>query len=248
MEPGSDRLKIKTSGVDLSLNMDGTVKLIDLIPLTATGLNFTNVTLNMELEFAADSDDVHWRLVETSYIHFGTMQIYMQNPYLQKLVNKFSGLISKLINLEGPILANKVLDKLTSTLNNAVAHEGPTTFAIPIKNGIEANMTMTQAPDLRTHDLVKIFFNGLMLANNKTSETIQGIQTPPRRLHDLSEQMWIHENMVDSLIQAGSKTLFPMTYKSESISTQLKQVFMEIGKFYGKDVEVAMNFSLNSGD
>jgi len=80
------------------------------------------------------------------------------------------------------------------------------------------NLTMTEAPDLGTQDLVKVFFNGLILQNDTSKQTIANIPTPPRLEHDISEQIWIHQNFVNSLLEAASDKFFPINLASVVIT------------------------------
>jgi hypothetical protein len=105
---------------------------------------------------------------------------------------------------------------------------------------------MTQAPDLTTQDLVKIYFNGLILENGNTSQSIEGIVAPPRLEHSLSEQLWVHEKMIDSLVDAAADTIFPLEVTDESVINQLKQVFFEIPAYYGKDVVMSLKVNMQT--
>jgi len=170
----------------------------------------------------------------------------MKNKVLQKLVDLSSGLIAKMINKEFPKLS-QAIDGVVQNLNKNIANEGPLTFAVPLMKNAAVNLTMTQSPDLSNQDLVKLYFDGLILENNKTSESVSGIAAPPRLEHSLSEQIWLHENMVDSLLDAGAAEIFPLTVNTPAISDQMKQVFSEIPAYYGKDVKIALKVNMQTG-
>lgn len=189
--------------------------------MVATGLKVKNATIDFTLEPIAAADKVHWKLSDTSAFHFDSFSIDMKNSILQKIVNECSGLIAKMINKEMPNLSKK-LDSIVQNLNGEIAKEGPLTFAVPVRGNTAINLTMSQAPDLSTPNLVKVFFDGLILENNKTKQTIKGITAPPRIQHFLSEQVWLHQEMVESLLEAGSAEIFPLSVDSKSISDQMK--------------------------
>jgi hypothetical protein len=249
MEPGTDKLHIKYSGIDLSMTIDGGLSLLEFIKLDATGLNVTNITVDFTLQSVTAGDKVHWRLYDHSKFNFGSIQIGMKSHFLQKLVNRFSGLIAKVIHWELPKISN-LIDSEIQKLNKAVAAEGPFTFDIPVlkKANAAVNLTMTEAPDFETQDLIKLYMNGLFVQNGTSPLSIDGIARPPRLQHNTSEQIWIHEDMIDSLLHAGAKTFFPYTIKSDVIAAQLKQVFQELKSYYGNDVEVALQATLAAAD
>jgi len=98
----------------------------------------------------------------------------MQNCIIQKIVDALSGVIAKVINKELPKTLGKMIDGSVQNLNKDLLDEehNPLAFAVALAKGAAVNLTMTQAPDLSTQDLVKIYFNGLILENNKTYENV----------------------------------------------------------------------------
>lgn len=104
----------------------------------------------------------------------------MKNKFLQKVVDTFSGLITKIVKSELP-KASKALDTVVKNLNAEIKNEGPLSFLVPAFGlGNSINLTMTQAPDLSTQDQVRIFFDGLIEHDNSTYTNTEGIVTPQR--------------------------------------------------------------------
>lgn len=62
----------------------------------------------------------------------------------------------------------------------------PLAFAAHMFGEAAMNLTMTAAPDLHEKDLAKVYFDGLVLNRNVSSQTVEGISTPPRLQHDVS--------------------------------------------------------------
>lgn len=185
--------------------------------MDATAFDITNITIEFELESTSAADNIHWKMVDSSTFHFDHVAIKMKSGFLQKLVDLSRKLIDDMINKEMPQLS-KFIDSKIQAINAGVATEGPLTFVVPVYKDVSLNLTMSQAPDLSTQDLIKVYFDGLVLQNNKTYNTIAGIPAPPRKQHYLSEQIWLHENMLDSLFDAVSPSLFPLELKNSSIS------------------------------
>jgi hypothetical protein len=56
---------------------------------------------------------------------------------------------------------------------------------------------------------------------------------PPRIENSHTEQVWIHEETIDSLIMAADAQIFPIKIDDPSLTGQLLQVFYEFKKHYG---------------
>lgn len=240
----NDQLHLRFSGIDLDLEVNGGVKVLHFIPLTASGLVLKNVTIDIKLESKTGEDGVHWSLVDATYFHFDAMSLKMKNWFLNKLVQMSQKLITKMVLSEMPKIS-KMIDQKVLAFNNLVQKEGPYSFVMPLYKQASINLTMTEAPDLRTQDLIKFYFDGLILDRKEVKETVQGVTTPPRIPHYLSEQVWIHEKMLNSLVDAVTNEIFPIDVNDESITGQLLQVFSELKRHYGKDVKVGLRVNMN---
>lgn len=249
MEKGTNLIHVKIGGIDVDALLNGSLKLIKFIPLSASALKINGLNIEFTLEPVAQADKIHWTLKDTTKFSFDSMKLTMQNKIIQKIVDALSGTIAKVINKELPKTLGKMIDGSVQNLNKELLDEehNPLAFAVNLAKGAAVNLTMTQAPDLSTQDLVKIYFDGLILENNKTYENVKGIKAPPRLEHSLSEQIWLHERMVDSLLDAGASEIFPINVASEGISNQMKQVFSEIPAYYGHNVKIALKVNMDTG-
>lgn len=81
---------------------------------------------------------------------------------------------------------------------------------------------MTHAPEtVVDSNLIKLFFNGLFVGD-KVTQNISDIHNyPPRINHSLSEQIWIHEDMLSSLFQLIGDKLFPITTTNDDVISLL---------------------------
>lgn len=50
MEPGTDILHCKIGGIDVDVELNGDLKLLEFIPMTATGLHLTNLQIEFTLQ------------------------------------------------------------------------------------------------------------------------------------------------------------------------------------------------------
>jgi len=173
----------------------------------------------------------------------------MANPVLQKLVNLCSGQISRMLNNELPNLSKFINDKVNA-LNAQIENEGPLSFNVPLFGNNSVNLTMTESPDLNTPNLVRVFFDGLILNENSSYTSTEGIITPPRLAHNNSEQIWMHERMVGTLFNSLKSKVFPMILEDDATSEALRASFPEIEAKYGSNVILSLQINelTNSAD
>lgn len=90
-----------------------------------------------------------------------------------------------------------------------VANEDKYTFVFPLMGkNLPLNMTMTHSPLTKENsDLIELYFDGMFDTSNtdsgSSSEPLDITDYPPRIENSHSEQMWIHEDTIDSLIGAA---------------------------------------------
>jgi hypothetical protein len=105
-----------------------------------------------------------------------------------------------------------------------VANEDKYTFVFPLMGkNLPLNMTMTHSPMIKT-DLIELYFDGMFDrtdADGDVGEPMDITDYPPRIKNSNSEQMWIHEDTVDSLIGAADAQIFPITIDDPSLTGQL---------------------------
>jgi len=249
MIPGTDQVRCVLSGINASVSLNGSFSALHFIPLDATQVDLTNVTIDFTLEQVNAPDNVHWLLKDASSFHFDSMNIKMSSTFLQKLVDISRKLIDKMVNDMLPKLS-KAIDTKIQALNKAVAGEGPMTFVFPLmNNSLAVNMTMAHAPvSAVDSSLIGLFFDGMIVGDKVSTKNDDITALPPRIQHDLSEQLWIHEDMVDSLVQQLESSVFPVELNDKSLSDEMKQVFREIPTYYGNNVTVGIKLSMETGE
>ena len=248
MIPGTDKVRLVLSGINATVDLNGSFSALHFIPMDATQVTLTNMTIDFTLEQVNAGDKVHWALKDSSKFHFDNMSIKMKSSFLQKLVDISRKLIDGMVNDMLPKLS-KYIDTQIMALNKEVAGEGPMTFVFPLMNdSLALNMTMAHAPITEVDsNLIGLFFDGMVVGDKVKTKTDDITALPPRVAHDLSEQIYIHEDMVDSLVQQLESTIFPVELNDKSLSDQMKQVFREIPTYYGNDATVALKLSMDTG-
>jgi len=243
-----DKIHVRIGGVDISMDVDGELDALYFIPMKASHVNVTNATIDFVLETTSD-DKVHWALAENTTLTIGKVDIDMHNKVLNELVKLSSGIINKIIKDSLPKVSAAV-DAEVTKINAMLANEGPYDFDVPVlgKN-YPLNLTMTSAPAI-SGNVVQVNFDGLFhQPENATGPAGFPIEDnaewPERFEHSLSEQLFIHESMVNSLFSVAEGVFFPYTVRDANISTALHSAFPVISETFGDSANVSMAFTLS---
>jgi hypothetical protein len=249
--PDTNKIQVHLGGVDVFMGITGSFEALHFIPFDATHVDIKNIDIMFTVE-SQSPDGIHWALVDTTKLTFDSLKIQMKSDFLQKLVNKVQGTITKLVKDMIPKI-EKAIDGEIMALNAMIANEGPMTFVFPLTavkgDEISLNLTMSSAPDVKKGaSLINLYFNGMFVDKDVTASISDITEYPPRLQHVQSEQFWIHQNMVDSLFQDVGDKLFPLTVASPDISAQMLQVFHEVAIYYGTDAKVALDVTLDTSN
>ena len=133
----------------------------------------------------------------------------MNNKVLNELVYLSRSVINKAIVGQLPKIG-VMIDKQVHKINKMVANENKTTFEFPLSlmgQKLPLNLTMTHSPlTAKNSDLIELYFNGLFdynKAQTSVSLPMDITNYPPRIENSHTEQVWIHEETIDSLIMAA---------------------------------------------
>lgn len=172
----------------------------------------------------------------------------MQNKVLNELVKLSSGVINRVIKDMLPKVS-AVVDTEVTAFNKMVANEGPYTFDVPLLGAsFPLNLTMSSAPKFGD-DLLQMNFDGLFDdAENKTSPynfpIEENAEWPDRFEHSLSEQLFIHESTVNSLLRVADDSFFPYIVRNANISDSFLKAFPAIADKYGDKANVSIALTL----
>ena len=126
---GTDKVEVKIGGVDINMEVNAELRALKYIPFEASHVNVTNLTIEFVVESTSD-DQVHWKIVETSQVNIGKVDIQMKNSFLNWLVKVSSSVINAVIQDMLPKIGG-VVDAEVEKINKMVANEGPYTFVVP---------------------------------------------------------------------------------------------------------------------
>jgi len=245
---GTDKVEVKIGGIDINMDVNAELHALKFIPFEASHVNVTNLTIEFVVESTSE-DNVHWEIVETSQVNIGKVDIQMSNSFLNWLVKKSSSVINAVIQDLLPKIG-AIVDTEVDKLNKMVANEGPYTFVVPaLGKQFPLNLTMSTAPKLeKGSNLIQLFMDGLFdipegqeVHSNYMVEVNH--EYPPRFAHSHSEQFYIHESTINSLLKVADESFFPYMVTSKNVTGQLSQLMPEIAEFYGKDVQIAIGLS-----
>lgn len=79
--PGTDIVHVRIGGVNVSSTIDADLKALKLIPFKSSGVNITNLSLDITVR-STSPDNLHWDLIETTKVSFDHVKITMANSFL----------------------------------------------------------------------------------------------------------------------------------------------------------------------
>lgn len=216
--------------------------------MKASHVNVTNATIDFVLQATSD-DKVHWALAENTTLTMGKIDIDMHSKVLNELVKLSSGIINKIIKDQLPKVS-AVVDTEIEAINKMIANEGPYTFDVSLPGlgaSFPMNLTMTSAPNV-TDNIIKVNFDGLFDAPENTTSPadfpiLVNAEWPQRFEHSLSEQLFIHESVLNSLFRVANDGFFPYAVRNANISDALLAAFPVINETYGAAANVSMHIT-----
>jgi hypothetical protein len=142
-----------------------------------------------------------------------------------------------------------LVDTEVTKINAMLANEGPYDFDMPLLGAnFPLNLTLTSAPSI-SDDLIQVNFDGLFHdAKNATVHKgfpiEKNAEWPDRRNHSLSEQLFIHESMFDSLMSVAQGSFFPYIERDANVSQALIAAFPVIAQRFGPSANASLAISL----
>lgn len=147
---------------------------------------------------------------------------------------------------------------IIKNFNAKLDSRGPTDFEIPFgyDNTTSLNLTTTTAPAIKG-DTNRLIFNFDGLVDLKNEASYQGFRRDIKKAapileHSASEQIWVHENTVDSYLMNAKPNMFPMEFHSKEVFDIFHKHFNPFIKYtYGQGAIPATCFvklDIESGD
>jgi hypothetical protein len=249
---GTDKIHCRIGGVNVSTIIDADLEALHFIPFKASRVNISGLALDFVIE-STSADGVHWALAEKSVVTLDKVEIEMESSVLNELVHLSSSIINHIIKADLLPMLEKQVDTMVGKLNAMVANEQPYDFELPVE-GLNLNLTMTTAPRTKEgSDVIEIFFDGLFDMPQGAARSFREAYTgditnyPPRLEHSNSEQFWIHEDTIDSMLKVAGATIFPLHYTEKTITAEFLNTFREVKAHYGADATIDFQLTLKDG-
>jgi hypothetical protein len=96
------------------------------------------------------------------------------------------------------------------------------------------NMTQTTAPSLTPkNNLIKLNFDGTFHMANASGESFSNHAYFPDIPESHREQLWVHENTLNSFLMSAAEDLLPYTIDTDSLSISILQALPELKSLCG---------------
>lgn len=159
---------------------------------------------------------------------FESINITLSNSFFNKVAGWFESRINSLVKSFLPQLTKLIDDKITQ-INNMVIDQSEYTwdFGLLSKN-YPLNMTMTMAPQLaKDSNLIKFNIDGTF---HKVGEHLKPYSHDyfPTMTGTHREQLWIHQNTLNTLAASSASYFFPYKMSSPELKKNLLLVLPEL--------------------
>jgi hypothetical protein len=95
--PGTKRVDIRLSGLDVNLTTDAELKALRFIPVNIDGVNLKNLTIDFQLE-SNSTDGVEFHLVDSSVVTLDDFELKFRSGVVNTVAGWAHSLIKKTIN------------------------------------------------------------------------------------------------------------------------------------------------------
>lgn len=187
--PGKDMVRFLLSGININMQVNGSINALWLINLEAATCNITNLTVQLDLAIEA-ADEIHWTLVSNPIITIQDVVFKTTSSWFNHCLNMMHSMIVKTINsdlaqFEKNIVA--AINVFAQKMNN----QNSTAYMLNLFNNSDylLNMSTTAVPTLdNTTQLLTFNLEGLFYDMiQQTTHVTPNVVYPPRLGHSHSE-------------------------------------------------------------
>lgn len=230
----TQKLHVNLSNINIDTDIDGEFSVLHIIPFKAQKIALKDVSIDMVLVSTA-SDNVHWQLADVTKMTVGSFNVTLSNKFLNTFVHYFDSAINSLVHKLSPLLS-KLVDQQINDLNKMVNEQTPFTWDLSLlSKSYPLNMTMTTAPQVpKESNLIKLNFDGTFHQAESTFPAGPSHAYFPDLAKSHREQLWVHENTFNTLINAAKDDYLPYTMDSDSMSMSILKIMPELQKVCGQ--------------
>jgi hypothetical protein len=248
--PGKDMVRFLFSGININMQVNGTINALWLINLDAATCNITNLTVQLDLA-VVPADEIHWTLVSNPIITIQDVVFKTTSSWFNHCLNMMHSMIVKTINSDLAQFEKNIVAAIT-VFAQKMNSVNSTSFMANVFNNTDylLNMSTTATPVLDNNtQLLSLHLEGLFYDMiNQTSHVTSNVVYPPRLGQSHSEQFWIHESMINSLFLTYGQSIMPMAINNKNLTDLIKLLFPELKKYYGQDVDLTLSASIDTQD
>jgi hypothetical protein len=95
--PGTKKIDISLSGIDINATMDAELKALQFIPVHIDGVILKNVSIDFQLE-STSSDGIDFHLSDSSKVSIGDFDIKLRSGVLNKITSWFKSHIKSIVD------------------------------------------------------------------------------------------------------------------------------------------------------
>jgi hypothetical protein len=250
--PGTNNIRLTIDGLNVDMQVDGTIYGLWFIPVDMGYVNITNIS--MQVDFAApSSDNLHWQLIDSNYrLDLDDFQFHLKNSFFQPAVNLMHGSILKTVKANLPQALTFVQAQIDG-FNAAMKNAKDDTFLVNLfSQDFLLNITTTHAPqaDAATNmlhlNLDGTFYDVAEETNHVRANKIYATHVDGDNGN--SQQIFVHQSMIGSLFFGLASEFFPLLVNSTSVTGAVTSMFGEIKDYYGDQLVTDLELTVYAAD
>ena len=220
--PGTRKIRLHFGKIDMDSTLDGQMTIIGIIPLHAATLNSKGLIVQADLEAIILPDGIHWQLVQTTFVDLNDVTITTTSSVWNTMIAPFHGVIVSMVRAQLPQI-NAAIQKIVDDLNKRLKEGGSNFMTNVFDANFPLNLTTTQAPQAdNTTKLVTINFDGTFFDTARGTNHVSKNTIFPARIPNLnSNQVFIHQSMIASLVLALAEENLPITINDVNLTGQI---------------------------
>lgn len=218
----------------------------EIINLAMYHCNLINLGAKIDLGIET-KDHVNWQLNAVPDFSLGDFNITTDSSVANWLLDIFNNYVTDVARMELPLF-NKGVNKRADKLNKKLNHKKSNSFQAKLfgNDDLEMNLTTTVAPKFNNlTSTIDLHFDGLFYDHEANSTHVtpnKVFMTRDSKLN--SNQVFIHESMLNSLFFAFHKQLMPIMITEQVAVGKILDLLPEIKEHYGKDADYALGIDL----
>lgn len=158
-----------------------------------------------------------------------------------------SDLVDEVLEFLEEYFKNDTILGNIGSFNEKLKSRDGTTFAAKLfdNEDLQFNLTTTMAPALDSvNKTIELHFDGLFFDQEAKSTHVKANTVFPKRVAGMnSNQIFVHESLLNSLFLTMQKQIFPIMITEQAAVGQILKLLPEIKQFYGVDADYSLGIN-----